>query len=504
MTAHDRPATTPTLPSGDPMMEPCDLSAVEARSRIGSRTLSARDLLESCIARIEVVDHAVNAMVVRDFDGARHAALAADDMVARGNALGPLHGLPLGVKDLDDVAGLRTTFGSTLFRDNVAAVDCGIVAAVRAAGAIVVGKTNTPEFGAGANTRNAVFGATGNAFDPSRSAAGSSGGSAVALACGMVPLATGSDTGGSLRNPAAFNGVVGFRPSPGIVPNGRSTIGWSALPVLGPMGRTVADVQLLLSVMANGSQTDPLMVRLPAAPPIDLASIRAAITPDFGFAPTERHIEDVFHEKVGLFRHLFATTEDAHPDCSGTDAVFEVLRRVLFLAGHWHKVQDTPDQVGPNVHRDVADGLRYSALDVAQAEAHQMVLYRRWQDFFTRYDVIVSPAICISPRPWTELFPAEIDGKPTRSYFHWLALSYAVTVVGHPAVCLPVGRDRAGLPFGVQIVGRRGGDTEVLAVAAGLERALATDPRTARPAPDIATLTGTMAMADRPGFLGFG
>ena len=240
------------------MTEPCDLSATAARALIGARKLSATELLESCIARIERVDHAVNAMVARDYEGARAAAKIADAAVLRGEALGALHGLPIGIKDLEDVAGLRTTYGSELFRDHVPTQDQLIVRSVRRAGAIVLGKTNTPEWGAGANTRNAVYGATGNPFDPSRSAAGSSGGSGVALATSMVPLATGSDTGGSLRNPAAFNGIVGFRPSPGLVPSERRSHGWNPLSVVGPMARTVPDVCLLLSAIASDDAADPL------------------------------------------------------------------------------------------------------------------------------------------------------------------------------------------------------------------------------------------------------
>ncbi len=229
------------------MTEPCDLTAVEARRLIGTKQLAPSELLESCIGRIESVDHAVNAMVARDFDRARATARLADQAVVRGDALGPLHGLPIGIKDLEETGRLVTTHGSPIFRDYIPAEDERIVADARKAGAIVVGKTNTPEFGAGANTRNAVYGATGNPFDPSRSCAGSSGGSAVALATGMAPLCTGSDTGGSLRNPAAFCGIVGFRPTPGLVPSDKRGIGWTPLPVLGPMARTVGDTALLLA-----------------------------------------------------------------------------------------------------------------------------------------------------------------------------------------------------------------------------------------------------------------
>ena len=240
------------------MTEPCDLSATEARALIGSKRLSPVELTQSCIRRIEEVDPAVNAMVARDFPGALAAARAAETQVMRGEELGALHGLPLGVKDLIDAAGLPTTSGSPIFRDNIATKDEGVVASLRAAGAIVIGKTNTPEWGAGANTRNAVYGATGNPFDPTRSAAGSSGGSGVALACGMVPLATGSDTGGSCRNPAAFCGVVGLRPTLGLIPSERRTPSWIQFSALGPMARTVPDLCLMFSAMMFEDARDPL------------------------------------------------------------------------------------------------------------------------------------------------------------------------------------------------------------------------------------------------------
>jgi amidase len=378
----------------------------------------------------------------------------------------------------------------------------------------VLGKTNTPEWGAGANTRNSVYGATGNPFDPEKSAAGSSGGSAAALACGMVPIASGSDMGGSLRNPAAFCGIVGFRPSPGLVPSEKRPHGWSPLAVLGPMARTVPDVCLLLSAMVSDDARDPLATTVhgqvvrrtqdyarPA--PFDLSRLRVALTPDFGFAPTERHIAEVFAEKTGLFRHVFAHAEDATPDCSGADEAFEVLRAVSFLAAHLERVRTRPADVGPNVRADVERGLRYSAADVARAQVLQTALYRRWQDFFRDWDLVLTPSITISPRPWAELYPAEIDGRPTRTYFQWLALAYAVTLAGHPAVSLPVGCDRHGMPFGLQIVGPRGGDAYVLAAAAALERMLAGDPRTARPLPDLARLKAAAPLRDAPGFLGF-
>ncbi len=492
------------------MSAPCDLAATEARALIGAKRLSPVELMQSCIERIEAIDPAVNAMVARDVAGALAAARDAEQAVMRGDALAPMHGLPVGIKDLDEAAGLPTTWGSLQFRDHVSTRDDGMVARVRRGGAIVLGKTNTPEWGAGANTRNAVYGATGNPFNPALSAAGSSGGSAVALATGMVPLATGSDTGGSLRNPAAFCGIVGFRPSMGMVASEKRGLGWSHLPTAGPMARNVADLCLLYASQVGFDARDPLS-RAPAADllrgvpvPTDLASVRAAFSPDLGFAPTERLIRDDFARKTALFRHLFATARDASPDCTDADEAFEVLRGVGFLASHLKRYQTAPELLGPNVRANVEEALGYSAFDVARAQTAQTAMYWRWQAFFGDVDVVITPSITLSPRPWRELAPTEIDGTPTRTYFHWLALAYAVTLVGHPAVSLPVGLDANGMPFGLQIIGRQGGDAAVLGVAAALERALAGDVRTARPLPDLAALRAAPPIAEMDGFLGFG
>ncbi len=489
------------------MSEPCDLTAVEARALIGRRALSPVELLESCIGRIEAVDPAVNAMPARDFASARTAAARAEQAMMAGAALPPLHGLPLAVKDTMAAAGLPFTRGSTLFRNHVAPADERVVASLRQAGAIVVGKTNTPEFAAGANTRNAVWGATGNPFDPARSAAGSSGGSAVALACGMVPLATGSDTGGSLRNPAAFCGVVGFRPSPGVVPSETRVHGWLPLGTNGPMARTVADSALLLAAMTADDGRDPWSrpaAALSPLPPVDLASLRVALTPDFGFAPVERIVREAFAGKAALLRGLFARADEATPDCSGADDAFAVLRAVYFLANHLDRVRAHPDEVGPNVTANVAEGLRYTAADVARALTAQTAMQRRWHGFFREFDLLLAPAISISPRPWSELYPATIDGQVLDSYYHWLALAYAGTLAGHPCLSLPVGLDAAGLPFGLQLIGQRGTDAALLAAAAAIEAALAQDARTARPVPDLGRLSAAPPIAAMPGFLGFG
>ncbi len=487
------------------MSEPCDLSAVEARRLIGAKRLSPVELVESCIARIEAVDHAVNAMVARDFDRARQAARQAEAAVMAGATLGKLHGLPVGIKDLEDTEGLRTTYGSVMFRDHVPRADQRIVADVKREGGIVLGKTNTPEFGAGANTRNVVYGATGNPFGPMKSAAGSSGGSAVALATGMVPLATGSDMGGSLRNPAAYCGIVGMRPSPGLVPSEKRLLGPSGLGVLGPMARTVPDLALMMSAIASYDPRD--MLAAPIKPfreqKTDPGTLRVAFTPDFGFAPTSRAVRTLFAEKTNHLAPLFGTAEEATPDCSGADDTFAVLRAVSFLAGFGGTFRTRPERLGPNVRANVEEGLRYTAEDVARATMAQTSLYWRWQSFFEKYDVLIAPSVTIQPRLWSELFPAEIDGTKTQSYYHWLALAYVVTLAGHPSLSLPLGTDADGMPFGVQIVARRHGDAEAIAVAAAIEFFCSTTTLS-RPIPDLAALAAAPPLRGAPGFFDMG
>ncbi|MCX7374082.1 MAG: amidase family protein [Alphaproteobacteria bacterium] len=498
------------------MTEACNLTATEARRLIGTKKLSAVELLDSCVSRIASVNHAVNAMTAMDVDAARSAAKAADAATMRGDRLGLLHGLPLGIKDLESTKGLRTTWGSPIYADHTPDHDEGMVRRLREAGGIILGKTNVPEFGLGANSRNLVWGATGNAFNPAYNAAGSSGGSAVALATDMVPLASGSDTGGSLRNPAAFNGIVGYRPSPGLVPSERRGHGWNALSILGPMARNVPDLALMLAAMASDDGADPLAYTYPGlalrerpelfhpAPPADLSALRLAFTEDFGLAPTESIIRRAFRKVVAALAPMFATAHEATPDVTGGDRAFEVLRSAGVLAAHLEKTRKTPELCGPNMHANVQEGLGYSMADNAEALTVQTRIYRNFQAFFAQHDVLVSPAITCSPRPWQELYPAEIDGQPVRTYFHWLSLAYYVTLTGHPAMSFPIGRDEKGFPFGLQIVGPRGGDALVLRVAAALEAAFAGDAEFARPTPDITALAAAGPISAMPQFKSWG
>jgi amidase len=478
---------------GTAVDELCALSAVEARRRIGTKELSPVELLDACIARIEAVNPAVNAVAATDFARAREAARAAEAAVLAGESLPPLHGLPVGVKDLQDTEGLLTTYGSPLYREYVPAKDEGMVARVRAAGGVIFCKTNTPEFGAGANTRNPVWGATGNPFDPLLNAGGSSGGSAVALATGMMPLATGSDTGGSLRIPAAYAGIVGFRPSPGLVPTSRSQFGWSPISVQGPMARTVADVCLLLGAQAAFDSDDPLSVPIDGASfarpeVVDLGSLRCAVSADLGFAPIDAAYAATFEAKVGAVGGLFRSCDRATPDFGEADRAFEVIRAVTFVGRHHETYQRDPSLLGPNVRANYEQGAAMSLADFAWAHMEQTRIYRRAQRFFEEYDVLIAPTVPITPFPWEQLYLAEMNGEKLRTYFHWLALTYGITLTGHPAVSIPCGVDERGMPFGLQVVGPHRGDRFVLGVAEALEQAFARRPELARPLPDLVRL----------------
>jgi amidase len=478
------------------MTEACDLPAVEARRLIGAKKLSPVELLDSCLKRIDQVNPAVNAVVAMCEDRAKQEAKAAEQAVMSGQTLGALHGLPVGIKDLEETEGLRTTFGSLIFKDNVPAKDERGTAVIRAAGAIVLGKTNTPEFGAGANTTNKVYGPSRNPFDPARTCAGSSGGSAVALATGMMPICSGSDTGGSLRNPAAFCGIVGFRTSPGLVPNERRPLGWTNLSVRGPMGRSVADAALLLSAQAgfdardpHSRPVDPAIFRDPD--PVDLSSLRVGYTVDFGGAVKIDHgNRKTFLDRIGRIKSVFKSCEERHSDMTGGDEVFEVIRAQNFLAGHLEKYRTKKEMLGPNVIANVEQGLGMNGEDVAKAHVRQTQIFRAFQALYQDIDVLICPPVAVPPFPVEQLYVGEINGEKLRTYFHWLAPAYMITLTGNPAIAIPCGMEPTGTPFSLQIVGPHCGDKFVLSVAHALEQYMAGDPVTARPSPDLKKLMG--------------
>jgi Asp-tRNA(Asn)/Glu-tRNA(Gln) amidotransferase A subunit family amidase len=433
-------------------------------------------------------------MVAMDLDAARRRAREIEQATGRGEDAGLLAGLPVGVKDLQATAGLRTTWGSLLYKDHVPAGDEYNVANVRRAGGVILGKTNTPEFGAGANTRNRVYGPTGNPFDPAKTCGGSSGGSAVALALGQVALATGSDLGGSLRTPASFCGVAGFRPSPGVVPNVDRPASLTPFSVSGPMGRTVADAHLLLRGQMGQDKRDPFSSTDNARIPerlhgADLGSLRAAVSPDLGCAPMDRAIAEVFERRVAQFRHAFREVQECAPDFGPVHDVFEVHRCVQFVAAHRERLEKSRDLLDRNVIDNTERGLKLTLPDVSRAHVEQTKLYKRFLAFFNEVDVLICPAASVSPFPHTQLFVEEINGERMPTYMRWLAITYAPTVALACAAVLPCGVDRHGLPFGIQVIGRNGADAFVLEVAHALEAVLAANRETARPVPDPARLS---------------
>ncbi|RAI00553.1 hypothetical protein DLJ53_14920 [Acuticoccus sediminis] len=474
------------------MSEPADLDATEARRLIGAKALSPVELMESCLARIARLNPTLNAIVALDADAAMNGAKAAEQAVMDGRPLGRLHGLPTAIKDNRDVKGMVTSHGSLLYADNVAAEDEPGVARLRAEGAVVFAKTNLPEFAAGANTTNRLFGPTGNPFDPTKTSAGSSGGSAAALAVGMVPVATGSDYGGSLRTPASFCGITGFRPSMGLVPAPEMAAYLSPWGVNGPMGRTVADSVLLMSAQAGYDPRDPyshaadgIEAAIPAA---DLSSVRLATSVDFDLAPVAKEIRGVFDARVGSLASAGLNVETATPDFGPAHEIFEITRGIAFLVAHHERVQKHRDQLDRNVIDNTERGLTFTTADVAWAQREQAALYRRFVAFFERYDALIAPAASVSPFPHSQLFVEEIDGEAMPTYMRWLALSYIPTMGFACAAAIPAGKDGHGMPFGLQVIGPRGADRKILAIAAAIEAQFAADPVTARPLPDLAAL----------------
>jgi Asp-tRNA(Asn)/Glu-tRNA(Gln) amidotransferase A subunit family amidase len=470
-----------------------ETSAVELRRLIGARQLSPVELLDACIARIEQLNPFVNAITATCFERARTEARAAEQAVMRGDPLGLLHGLPLGVKDLEPTAGLLSTMGTPSLRNHVPSADIELVARLRRAGAIVVGKTNVPEMGAGANSRNPVWGATGNPFNPQLNAGGSSGGSAAALALDLLPLCTGSDTGGSLRIPAAKCGVVGMRPSPGVIPSVRKPLGWSPISVVGPMGRDLADTCLQLAASAGPHPGDPLSHPLdpmafvrPAVP--DLSRLRVAWTEDFGQCDVDPLVRRAFREKISAMRHLFAACDEVRFDLGDTHRCFDVLRAEAFVAGMRATYEQDPGSLGPNPRSNYEMGARMSLLDTAWAQSEQTRILQRFQPVFADYDLVLAPTTPVSPFPWSQMHPADIDGKPQDNYYRWLALTYVVTLTTHAALSLPCGLDERGMPFGLQVIGRFRGDLPLLGAATAMEQAFADNPVLRRPRPDLTHL----------------
>jgi len=453
-------------------------TARDQAAAVRRKEISARELLDLHLARIAERNPELNAIVSLDEDRARDGAKEADETLAEGEEVGPLHGLPFAFKDTHVVAGWRTTFGSPLFKDFVPEQDELIVERVRGAGVVVMGKTNVPEFAAGSHTFNTVFGTTLNPVDPSRSAGGSSGGAACALAAGMVPLADGSDMGGSLRNPASFCGVVGLRPSLGRVPQWPQYNQWETTSVGGPLARNVGDLALLLSVMAGPDPRAPQALGDPGivfAPPVagELTGLRVAVSPDLGgVLEVDSEVANVVDGARAVFESVGAAVDAAYPALTEADDTFRTLRAWHFQAMFGKLLAEHPDDFKRSLADNIRAGEHLTGADVARAYSQRTALSERMREYFAGHDLLVLPTSQVPPFPADQEFPAEINGNPMETYLDWMRASYLITVTGCPAISVPFGRTPDGLPVGVQLVAPHGADRFLLEVAAGLEAAV--------------------------------
>ena len=444
-----------------------------------ARKTSPLEVMEAVLARIDAVNPVVNAYVTVARESAlAEARRATQALGRRGTKLLPLHGVPVAIKDLTATKGIRTTWGSRVYQDHVPDKDDLVVERLKAAGAIVVGKTNTPEFGAGGNTFNALFGATRNPWNTALTCGGSSGGAAVAVACGMGPIAQGTDLGGSVRVPASFCGVLGFRPTPGLVPAYPRTLAWDTLSVTGPLARTVGDVALMLSAMAGPDDRAPISYEIDASQftrAVKASSIkgwRIAWTPDLqGLLPVDKEVAGVAQSAIRIFRSLGATVETASPDFSGVKEIVRGTRSVTMIALQADKLPGWREQLPKDLVRDIDQGLTRTAQDVAHSEMLRSALWHRVREFMVRRDLLVLPTVAVPPFPVEQPYPTEINGKTLDDYTEWFYLTYAITLTGLPAISVPCGFTRSGLPVGIQIVGRRRQEAAVLRAAAALEEA---------------------------------
>ncbi len=440
---------------------------------IADGDISSEELVGAHLEQIERVNPAVNAMVTMVADSALEQARAADGSRSAGEELGPLHGQPVAVKDLHDTAGILTTMGSPIYKDSVPTEDALIVKRMRNAGAIVVGKSNTPEFGAGSQTFNAVFGTTLNPYDVSKTCGGSSGGTGVALATGMTTIATGSDLGGSLRNPAAWSNVVGIRPAPGRVPS-IGGLGWSSLSTGGPMGRTVDDTALQLSVMAGHDSRSPLSINESGAAfagslERDFKGARIAWSKDLGGRPIDAENSRVTESQRHVFENLGMIVEDDEPDLSTTDHIFQTIRAYIFAMQHETHLRDHRDKVKQTVIWNAEQGMKLSAAELGKAEQLRTELYQQLMKFFDNYEFLAMPVTSVPPFSIELEYPTDINGIELETYLDWMWPCYTISVTALPAISVPAGFTKDGLPVGLQLVGRPRDEMGLLQLASAFE-----------------------------------
>jgi amidase len=468
-----RPPETPRESSD----EICFMRAVDILDLIRKKKLSAREVMQAHLKQINRVNPRVNAIVTLVPEEKLMAqAAAADEALARGKWLGPLHGLPVGVKDLHETSGIRTTFGSPLHRDYVPDFDCRVVQREKEAGAIVIGKTNVPEFGLGSQTFNPVFGPTRNPYDVTKTCGGSTGGGAVALACGMVPLADGSDMGGSLRNPPNFCNVVGLRPSPGRVSNVPTRLGWFTLSVPGPVARNVTDCAFFLSVLAGFDHHSPISIDQPGAQfaqPLGARSfkgVRVAMFKDLGL-PWEPEVKSVVQAQRRVFESLGCIVEDAEPDFRDANECFLAWRHWSTELAYGDLLATHGDQLNEYVHWHVEEGRKLTGPYLARVEARRTELYQRLCGFKGEYEFFILPVNQVLPFDVGTHYPTEISGVKMENYLAWMKSAYYISAAGNPAMSVPCAFSSSGLPIGIQIVGRHHDDWGVLQLAYAFEQA---------------------------------
>ena len=454
----------------------CFLTAREIATLVKQKKLSAREVMEAHLKQIDRLNPQVNAIVTLIADQAMQNARKADESQAHGAALGPLHGLPIAHKDLVETAGIRTTFGSPIFKGNVPTHDAILVERIRDAGAICIGKTNTPEFGAGSQTFNQVFGATKNPYDVTKTCGGSSGGAAVSLACGMLPIADGSDSGGSLRNPAAFCGVVGFRTSPGRVPHAAQGDSWSTLGVSGPMARNVADAALLLSVMAGPDARCPISIDEPGARFAgelgrDFKGVRVAWFKDLGGVKFDSRIRAVVNAQRKTFEDLGCIVEEAEPDFTGADEAFNTLRAFGYVGGYGELAKTHRAQIKDTILWEIDRGAKLTAVDLARAESLHSQVWDRMRVFQQRYEYFIVPSTQVPPFDLNQPYVTDIEGTRMATYIDWMKCCYYISILENPSISMPCGFTSDGLPVGLQIVGRHRDEFSVLQLAHAFEQA---------------------------------
>ena len=454
----------------------CFLTAVELAQKIRAGEISAVETMEAHLAQIEKVNPQVNAIVTLLPEMAMEAARKADEKLARGEEVGPLHGLPVAHKDLVQTKGIRTTFGSLVYENFVPDEDALLVERLREAGAILLGKTNTPEFGAGSQTFNKVFGVTKNPYDLTKTCGGSSGGAAVSVACRMLPFADGSDLGGSLRNPTNFCNVVGLRPSVGRVPSWPSESGWNSFAVDGPIARTVEDTALMLSVLAGPDLRSP--ISLPENGAIfrnslerNLKGIRIAWSSDLGGLPVDARVTETLEAQRAVFEDLGCTVEEGFPDFSDADEIFKTFRAWFYEMNLASLLPEHRDKLKETVVWNIEAGMKLSGPELGRAEVKRTALFHRVREFMQNYDFLALPVSQVPPFPIEQEFVSEINGVQMETYLDWMRSCYFISVTGQPAISVPCGFTEDGLPVGLQLVGKPQDDLGVLQLAYAFEKA---------------------------------